>query len=165
MRKCFEIHLVHLSFFVWTTLCCVWLCAQMSLVRTWAGGRPALCLWSTDQHLPESNPPDLSLHLRGRGCWKLPAWPSWTALTLMSVWMCVCVCVCVCLCVWDEINLKKWCLACVEQIIIELFVCSLYSGWDCWPQISQQLECGYIFDGWYIPRVCSGEEKWVRNYF
>ena len=62
---------------------------QMSSVHTWAGGRPALCLWPMDQHLRGPNPPALSLYLRGRGFWRLPASPSWTALTLTSVWVCM----------------------------------------------------------------------------
>lgn len=40
-------------------------------------------------------------------------------------------------------------------------VCASNPGWDCWTHISQQLQRGDIVDGWYIPRVCSGEEKCV----
>lgn len=40
-------------------------------------------------------------------------------------------------------------------------VCACNPGWDCWTHISQQLQRGDIVDGWYIPRVCSGEEKCV----
>lgn len=40
---------------------------QMSSVRTWAGGRPALCLWPMDQPAAGQNPPDRSPYLRGRG--------------------------------------------------------------------------------------------------
>ena len=73
---------------VWITLLCVAL--QMSLVHTWAGGHPALCLWPTGPHLPGDNPRDPSLFLRGRGSWRRPASPSWTALTLTSVSVCLC---------------------------------------------------------------------------
>lgn len=140
--------------FGWMTLSFMWLCAQMSLARIWVGGHPALCLSPMDQHLQGLNRLGLSLYLRGRGSWRPPASLSWTALTLMSVWVCV-----------FGMNLYKWRLACVEQIMIELLLYSFQSGWDCWPQISQQLQCGHIFDGWHVPRDCGGEEKWVRNYF
>ncbi len=89
----------------WMTLSFMWLCAQMSLARIWVGGHPALCLWPMDQHLPGLNRLGLSLYLRGRGSWRPPASLSWTALTLMSVWVCV-----------FGMNLYKWHLACVEQI-------------------------------------------------
>lgn len=56
---------------------------QMSSVRTWAGGRPALCLWITGWRLPEQSPPAPSLCLRGKSSWRLPASPSWTAPTQM----------------------------------------------------------------------------------
>lgn len=67
----------------WLSLVCG--SVQMSLVRTWAGGCPAPCPWPMDQRLPGWSPPDLSLSLRGRGSWRLPASPSWTALTLTLV--------------------------------------------------------------------------------
>lgn len=45
------------------------------------------------------------------------------------------------------------------------FVWSTSLGWVCWAQVSQQLQRGDIFDGWHVPRVRTGEEKWVRIYF
>lgn len=57
-------------------------------------------------------------------------------------------------------------LACAEQVMIEVLVYSVYflKGWDFRARISEQLQCGHVFDGWYVPRVGAGEEKWVRNY-
>lgn len=64
-------------------------CVQMiSSVPIWEGDRPAPCLSTTAQRLPGRNRQGLSLYLRGRSSWKLPAWLSWTAPTLMSVWLC-----------------------------------------------------------------------------
>lgn len=66
-------------------------CVQMiSSVLIWEGDRPAPCPSTTAQHRPGRDRQGLSLCLRGRSSWKLPAWLSWTAPTLMSVWLCWC---------------------------------------------------------------------------
>lgn len=84
---------------------------QMSLVPTWAGGHPALCLWPMAQLLPGKNPQDLSLYHRGRGSWRPPALRSWTALTQMSVWVFV-----------FGMELNNFHLVRSEQIMIEVLV-------------------------------------------
>lgn len=43
-----------------------------------------------------------------------------------------------------------------------VFVMFCTPGWFCGAQINQQLQRGYIFDGWHVPGVDSGKEKYKK---
>lgn len=46
-----------------------------------------------------------------------------------------------------------------------MWILFIRSGWAGWANISEQLQLGDVSDGWYIPRVCAGQEKWVSKIF
>lgn len=52
-------------------------------------------------------------------------------------------------------------LACAGENNAFLMYCT--PGWFCWAQINKQLQRGYIFDGWHVPGVDSGKEKYKKN--
>lgn len=102
------------------------------------GGTVRVSVCTSEEEAPESSQPGWAGQLR--------LWCQYDYVGVIFIW-------------WMDHHTIP--LACAGENNAFLMYCT--TGWFCWANINKQLQRGYIFDGWHVPGVDSGKEKYNVN--